>query len=274
MTIDHHDLPIIIKEIISAQDEGRQIAPITSRYPLFGMSSAYELMQLIHRERLQAGATAAGRKIGFTNSAMWPLFGVHEPVWGYMYAGTVEYLSGNSGVCRLAGFCEPRIEPEVVVHFHSAPPAGADMAAIIECIDWIAHGFEIVQSNFPGWKFQAADAVADGSFHGALFVGEQKSLQSLGPQAQDSLKTFSVALSCGDVLRETGVGANVLGSPLAAIAYLIATLAKQPQQIPLQAGEVITTGTLTSALSVQPGETWHTHIDGIALPGLSLHFTE
>jgi hypothetical protein len=42
----------------------------------------------------------------------------------------------------------------------------------------------------------------------------------------------------------------VLGSPLAAIAHLIAVLGKQAKYMPLQANEMVTTGTITSALSM------------------------
>jgi 2-keto-4-pentenoate hydratase len=67
-------------------------------------------------------------------------------------------------------------------------------------------------------------------------------------------------------------GTNVLGSPLAAIMHLIDVLAKQPKYMPLQANEIVTTGTITTALSVQVGETWRTELEGIALPGLYVEF--
>jgi 2-oxo-3-hexenedioate decarboxylase len=73
-------------------------------------------------------------------------------------------------------------------------------------------------------------------------------------------------------VRDTGRGSNVLGSPLAAAGHLIALLAKQPQAKPLQAGELVTTGTLTGALPIRAGETWSTVLDGIALPGISVAF--
>jgi 2-keto-4-pentenoate hydratase len=37
------------------------------------------------------------------------------------------------------------------------------------------------------------------------------------------------------------------------------------------AGEVVTTGTLTDAWPLQPGEIWHTQTDDLRLPGLRLH---
>jgi 2-keto-4-pentenoate hydratase len=60
---------------------------------------------------------------------------------------------------------------------------------------------------------------------------------------------------------------------LAAIAYLIVVLGKQPNYMPLQANEMVTTGTITTALSIRTGETWRTELEGIALPGLSVEFT-
>ena len=52
-----------------------------------------------------------------------------------------------------------------------APLAGMDEAALSACIDWVALGYEIVQSIYPGWKFAAADTVAAGGLHGALLIG-------------------------------------------------------------------------------------------------------
>jgi 2-oxo-3-hexenedioate decarboxylase len=128
-----------------------------------------------------------------------------------------------------------------------------------------------VQSHFPGWRFGAPDAIADGSLHGALFVGEPRSVDALGANLITDLQHFEVALACDGTVRERGRGANVLGSPLTAAAHLIAVLARQG--MPLEADELVTTGTLTRALPVQPEETWTTELKGIALPGLALTFT-
>jgi 2-oxo-3-hexenedioate decarboxylase len=69
-----------------------------------------------------------------------------------------------------------------------------------------------------------------------------------------------------------GSGANVLDSPLLAFAHLAETLATQARVAPVQAGEIVTTGTLTAALPVSPGQRWTTVLDGIDLPGLSITF--
>ena len=192
-----------------------------------------------------------------------------------MYDTTVTYLAdtADTPTCSLRGFVNPKIEPEIVFHLHSAPPPGADALAVLACIDWVAHGFEMVQSHYPGWKFQAPDAIADWGMHGALLVGKRQAVDTMGADLQDALAAFTLALSCDGQLTETGKGANVLGNPLAAVVHLMQVLASQSPHQPLQANEIITTGTVTSAYSVQPGQTWHTALQGIALPGLSVTFT-
>ena len=49
-------------------------------------------------------------------------------------------------------------------------------------------------------------------------------------------------------------------------------LARDPDNPPLAAGEIVSTGTLTRALPVKPGETWTTKLKGIALEDASLRF--
>ena len=130
----------------------------------------------------------------------------------------------------------------------------------------------IVQSHFPGWKFQAADTIADSTMHGTLLIGERRDVARLGLDLVARLEQFTIALACDGTVRDRARGANVLGSPLAAVAHLISVLAAQPRATALQAGELVTTGTLTQALPIRAGETWSTVLDGINLPGLSVTF--
>ena len=268
------DLPAIAREIMHAQDHCQTVEPFTSRIDGFDLAAGYAVGHLVHEARLAQGARAVGRKIGFSNANMWPQYGVGEPVWSYLYDTSVVHLSSTQAVCSLAQFAAPKIEPEIVVHFRATPPLGADLSTILNCVDWIAHGFEIVQCHYPNWKFQAPDTVADWALHATLLVGPHQPVANLGPEVLSALVAFSVGLSCeGDVL-EVGTGANVLGSPIAAIAYLSGVLQKQPQDLPLQADELVTTGTLTAAYPVRPGQTWKTELSGIDLPGLTVDFSD
>jgi 2-oxo-3-hexenedioate decarboxylase len=267
------DLDALALEMKAAQDSAQQIAPFTTRMQGFDLAVAYEVAHRIHRARLKHGATPVGRKIGFTNPGMWSRFGVSEPIWAYIYDSTVRELQGTQATCPIGRYCEPKIEPEIVLHFRTAPPADARLVDVVNAIDWVAHGFEIVQSHFPGWRFKAPDTVADRALHGALLIGPRQPLSGLGSDPVAALESFSLNLSCNDRVVETGKGANVLGSPLVAAVHLSSVLAKQPGYAPLQAGEVVTTGTITMARSVHAGETWRSEVHGIGLAGLTVEFT-
>ena len=264
------NLQTIAHEIKVAQDQCGQIEPFTSRLKGFGNAEAYAVAHLIHEMRLNEGAVALGRKIGFTNPEMWSIYGVNEPIWGYIYDSTVTRLAGSHARCHIGQFAEPKIEPEIVVHFRSVPPESANATEVLASIDWFAHGIEIVQSHFPGWKFQAADTIADWALHATLLVGKPQDVNRLGPEVISDIERFSITLSCDGKVCERGRGSNALGSPLAAVAHLIEGIAKQPHALPLQAGELVTTGTLTAALPINAGQNWTTELDGIALPGISV----
>ena len=267
------NLHAIAHDIKAAQDLRMSLPPITASLPEFDQSAAYEVARIVHERRVAEGAAPVGRKIGFTNRNIWPEYGVFEPIWAHVYDTTVAYVENHHGVCSLGRFVEPRIEPEIVLHFRAAPPVTADLAAILDCIDWIAHGFEIVQSHFPRWKFQVADTIADSSLHGTLLIGEQIPIAKLGDDLVNRLANFKIDLSCGGEVRARGSGANVLDNPLAAVAHLLAKLAVPPNSSAIAAGELITTGTLTAALPIRIGERWNTVLAGIALPGLGIDFT-
>ena len=259
----------LARELKAAQDERRSVVPPSSRVSGFGTETAYEVARLIHEARLGEGAVPVGRKIGFTNREIWPVYGVYEPIWAYVYDTSVARLAGSRGRCPIGRFVDPRIEPEIVLHFRTAPPVGDDPAAVLACVDWVAHGFEIVQCHFPDWKFEAADSIANSSLHGTLLVGEPRGVDTLGADLAARLERFTIALACDGDVRDRGRGANALGSPLAAVAHLASVLAAQRARA-IQAGELVTTGTLTQAPLIRAGETWSTTLDGIGLPGLSV----
>lgn len=264
----------IAADISAAQIDRRQIGSFSARYPAFDLESAYAVARIHHQRRLDQGATMVGRKIGFTNPSMWARFGVRQPLWAPLYEDTVVYVDSAAADCSLGGFTEPKIEPELVLHFHRTPPVTDDPAAILACVDWVAHAFEIVQSHYPNWEFSAADVVADDVLHGALLIGPTCKVADLGTELIERLKTFSVALYAQGDLRETGEGRNVLGCPATAVAYLQQVLDQQPESSTLQAGELVTTGTITTALPVKVGETWETRISGLDVPGLKVRFTQ
>jgi 2-oxo-3-hexenedioate decarboxylase len=271
MAVPAQQVEAVADEALALLGKGRQVEPFSNRYLGFDLADAYAVAERVRGMRVQRGERAVGRKIGFTNRAVWVGFGISAPIWNYMFDTTVRDLA-SSGTFNLAGTCAARIEPEIVLHLASAPRGGMTEAELAGCIDWVAHGFEIVDSIFPNWSFKAADAVAAYGVHAALLVGPQRSIATDRAQWVGTLATFNVTLTSSDGVTKSGSGANVLGSPLTALKFLVDELARRSSP-PLAAGEIITTGTLTEAMPVRAGQAWSTELSGIDLSGIKVQLS-
>jgi 2-oxo-3-hexenedioate decarboxylase len=262
---------MLADELIAVHENARTVAPFTDRAPGLTPAEGYRAAEALHRSRLQAGWKPVGRKIGFTNRTIWPRYGVYEPIWGTVYDRTSTLSSDNRARVRLQGLVQPRIEPEICFGLKAAPQLTRDPARLLESIDWVAHSIEIVQCHHPDWKVKLADCCAGNGLHGHLVVGRRVPVADL-PGLADSLPKTQVVLKKAGRSVDRGIGANVLDSPLLALAYFIEVLSKQPGAPALAAGELVTTGTLTDAHPVAPGETWTTELEGVALEGLEIRF--
>jgi 2-oxo-3-hexenedioate decarboxylase len=262
----------IAAELIAAQDAAQHITPFSGRRAEFDRDAAYAVAERIHGHRVAKGARPIGRKIGFSNRTIWPRYGVYEPIWAHVY-DTTTTIAASRWVQGVGAFTEPRIEPEIVVHFGRTPES-AEAHAILECVDWLALGFEIVQSHYPGWRFEAADTIADSGLHGALIVGPRLPVHERGTALVEAIASVAVELYHGPDLRERGSGSNVLESPLNAVAHLMSVLSTQPWAPRLVAGELVTTGTLTDAWPIVPGETWTATVSGLPLDPLSVSIVQ
>src|SRR4029077_12921676 len=148
-----------------------------------------------------------------TNRTIWEQYNVYAPIWGYAYDRTVHDLAVTPTL-SLSHLSEPRIEPEIMFGLEAAPSAGMDEADLSACIDWIALGYEIVQSIYPGWKFSAADTVAGGGLHGALLIGPRQKFAPRAAEWLTALTTFEIDLNCDGNLIDRGHAGNVLEGPL------------------------------------------------------------
>jgi 2-keto-4-pentenoate hydratase len=237
------------------------------------VQDAYEHQLAVRELRVARGERPRGFKVGFTNRTIWQRYGVYAPIWGTVYDTTLHFCDG-AGELDIASCSEPRLEPECVFGMAKTPPARAGLDALFDCIEWLAPGFEVVQSHMRGWKFGVADTVADGGLHGRLLVGARRPVKEIAPtaaQLESQLARAKVELWHGDERRDRGVGANVLDGPLHALLYFLHELRDCPGAPDLLPGDVVTTGTWTDAWPVKPGETWSARYDA-PLPALKVTF--
>ena len=266
------DMQAVAAEAFTVLDTGRQIAPFSSRFAHFDLDDAYRVTAAVRQMRESRGEIPLGRKIGFTNRTIWDEYQIGAPMWGYIYDRTVHDLDDVGPAVSLAGLAEPRIEPEIIFGLAAAPAPGMDELALLGCVDWVAHGFELVQSIFPRWEFTLPDTVAAYGLHGKLLIGPRHPIADIIDNWARDLSTFRIDLRRDGTVVDQGQASNVLGGPLSALRHLVEVLVNDPVNPPLAAGEIVTTGTLTRAFPIAPGETWTTEPSGVALDGVSIRF--
>ena len=271
MTERSFDPQPIADEIAAARASGGRLEPFTGRIAGFGLDEAYRVAGVLACRRA-ARSPVVGRKIGFTNPALWEKAGLTQPVWGSMFRETVHRSEAAGGLPQIpmGGAVEPKIECEVVVVLGATPEAGDRGAAVARRVAEIGLGFEIVDSPYPGWKMRPADAVAAGGIHHGLAVGPLVPVTD--PEAMaEAMAALTVVMNRADADSEggsrqvaAGAGRMVLGNPLDAVGVLAEMTARQGS--PLRAGEIITTGTLTPPLPAAPGVRYRAEAAGGVLP--------
>ena len=270
------DVAKLAHELLDALDRGKTIPSIVGRHPGFDWDEGYAVAAEILRLRRARGERTVGRKIGFTNRNIWAEYGATAPIWAHVYdRGLMSSADGRATV-SLRGSVQPRLEPEIAFGLKAPLAAGVgDPRRVLDAIEWIAPSFEIVDCHLADWKFKTAESAADFALHWRLIVGAPRAIRE-GEKAAlvDQLRDCQVTLRKNGGVAERGVGANALGHPASALAHLAAVLSGQSQFEPLAAGEIVTTGTLTAAMPIKPGEQWSSHYDGLpGITGLTLSFT-
>lgn len=269
----------LARVILRAYGAGTMLpAAPTTRDPAFDLDAGYAVEAELVRLRRAEGRRTVGLKVGFANKAAWRILKLETLVWAHLYDNTVHHAPGNEASLLIAGRVAPKIEPEIVFRLARPLGPGADAAAALEAVEWMALGFEVNDCVFPDWKFQPADFVAAFGFHVALVIGAPTAPRGLednmtGEALLNALATFTLALSKNGHPAEEGSGKNALRSPALCLAELASAIARRPGAEPLSAGDLVSTGTLTTPQPVAAGDVWRAEVTGLNLPALTLRFT-
>ena len=263
------DPTALAQELTDAYASKTIIQAPSSRDGGLDLDTAYATEAAIAAARRAGGHQTVGWKVGFANKAMWRALKLETLVWAHIYDDTVRYADWNDKTLSIGQMVAPKIEPELVFKLAQAP-ASNDPVAILQATEWYALGFEIIDCVFPDWKFQPADFVAARGLHAALVVGEPVYVE---PEDIEKLVTdiadFTVRLLKNNELVEAGAGKNSLKSPLLCIGELFEALKRRGGET-LQAGDIISTGTLTSSMPMTAGDTWIASLSGIPPSALTL----
>ena len=236
------------------------------------LDTGLAIQQHINQLRLDRGEKPVGFKIGFTNRTIWPLYGVKAPIWAPVWDRTAHAADDGSfdASALVSRLNRPRLEPEIVLGLRAAPagfdparggPTAVTLAELEDAIEWVAHGYELVQSPWPDWKFGAGQAMASQSLHGALIVGPRRRVRQARGLAA-ALSALTIALHKNEEAEAIarGRGSDVLDGPVQALGHWLHEARQRPARIEPAAGMMITTGTLTDAQAVTAGQRWQTRL--------------
>lgn len=195
-----------------------------------------------------SGKAVAGYKIGATSERAQSFLEIDAPFAGCVLHGD---LHGSPATLPAGDFIFRLIEPEFAFRLgRDLPPRGAayDSDEVADAVECLHPAIELVTSGLENWRGQGAAAlIADNGVDGGLV---------LGPACADwrglDLPGHAVSLAVNGAPAGDGVGANALGDPRAALAWLANHLSKRGRG--LEAGAVVTTGVVTPFVELEAGD--------------------
>ena len=190
-----------------------------------------------------------GYKLACTNQPVMDLLGVDEPFFGCLLLHTT---FEDKVRLEASNFVKRVVESEFVfVMGEDLPQTDVPYTAktIKSFISTFVPAIEIVDHRYADFTVVGGNAlIADNAIHGASILGkaDDRDWQAF------KLDEQAVTLLVNGRVQETGTGANVLGSPLNAMAWLGNCLQSQGRQ--LKAGDIVTTGTACAVYNAAAGD--------------------
>ena len=231
--------------LLAARRERRAIEALPADCRPAGLEDGYRIQDAFVA---LSGKAVAGFKIGATSERAQTFLEIDAPFAGCVLQGD---LHDSPARLPAGDFVFRLIEPEFAFRLgRGLPPSDAayDRRAVADAVDSLHPAIEIVTSGLQGWRRQgAASLIADNGVDGGLV---------LGPACADwrglDLPGHAVTLAVNGEHVGSGVGANALGDPLIALAWLAEHLSRRGRG--LEAGQVVTTGVVTPFVELAAGD--------------------
>ncbi|HYW62127.1 MAG TPA: fumarylacetoacetate hydrolase family protein [Bradyrhizobium sp.] len=210
-------------------------------------AEGYRIQHALHGLLAPDVGPLVGYKIGCTSAVMQRYLGIPHPCAGGVFAKGMH----ASGVrLRHADYVRVGVECEIAVRLgRDLAAAGAFTAeSVMDAIEAYHPAIEIVDDRYADWRsIGAPTLIADDFFAAGCVLGEAV------PRAvvPDLLDVTGVALING-IETGRGTGADVLGHPHAALAWLANHLAASGRH--LRTGQIVLTGSLVQTVWLNSGD--------------------
>ena len=222
--------------IIRKRAVGAAIADLPASLKPKTEDQGYAVQALV-RDGLSARGPSIGWKVGATTSAMQGLLNVPAPCAGEMHAAGRHDLHAR---LSSSSFTRVGIECEIAAEL-AAPLGGAgpvDIAQARAAVRHLRPAAEIVDDRYGDFRqFGVASLIADFFFHAGLVLGAPV------PGWRDlDLETLEGTTAVNGEVKLRGRGADVLGNPLASLAWLANRVTALGRR--LEPGQIVMLGSL------------------------------
>ncbi len=224
-----------------------------SRVTIVRLSDSFEALDEASAYAVQAkgialrGAAVVGYKLGYTSAAMRAQMNIARPNFGVLTENL--RIDEVSGCVDMTTLIHPLVEPEIALLVgKDICDGGHSRDSIFFYVDAAMPALEVVDTRYHDYIFKAVDNISDNSSSARFITGSPRRMAALM-----DLRLIGVLLWSGGKTLDQGIGANAMGDPLIALAWLANTLAARGEKI--TAGSVILTGGLTRAYPAQSGQT-------------------
>jgi len=220
-------------------------------------AEGYRVQRAVHDLLLPSTGPLVGYKIGCTSAVMQEYLQIPHPCGGGVFARGV-YESGAR--LRAADFVRVGVECEIAVRMGrdllpSEEPFTAEW--VMEAIEAYLPAIEVVDDRYEEWeKLGAPTLIADDFFAAGCVLGAPLPRNA----APDLLSVTGRALINGEEAGR-GTGADVLGHPHHALAWLANHLASEGKG--LHAGQIVLTGSLVKTVWLKAGDHAVMELEGL-----------
>ncbi|MDJ0684482.1 MAG: fumarylacetoacetate hydrolase family protein [Alphaproteobacteria bacterium] len=228
------------------------------------LNDAYAIQSRLHAILSEAGhGPFSGHKIGCTTKVMQDYMKIPSPCAGMIPAPLI--FEGETRLPR-SRFCNPGVECEIAVRLKAdmpARPGGYDRASAAACIGAAMASIELVDQRWTDFRaLPTPPLVADDFFNAGCVHGPETAVD---PFALDRVRG-RMRINGADL--GEGVGADILGHPLDALAWLADLRAAQGA--PLRADALVTLGSILQTEWIDAGDHIEIEMDGLGAAELTL----
>jgi 2-keto-4-pentenoate hydratase len=241
------DLRATAAALRTARANQTPIPAPSKTWPALDADAGFKVQQLNVEEAVAAGDRVVGYKLGNIAKVMQAAFGLDQPDYGYLLASSFAY---EGATLARNQYIEPfvELEPAFILRSRLGGP-NTTVADVINAVEYALPAIEIIDSRVQDWAIGLADTLADNGSTGTVILGgTPRRITDL------TLRDTSGVLRFNGREVITGNTGNILGNPLAAVAWLCNRLADY--DIEFSPGEVILPGSCLKAVPMREAGRW------------------